>query len=55
MPAVRELSRRAGVPVAADGVDRMDAYVAGIPAGMRSSLLIDLSQGKRIDMGGPYR
>jgi 2-dehydropantoate 2-reductase len=36
--------------VAVDVVDRISTYVAGIPASMRSSLLIDLSQGKRIEV-----
>jgi 2-dehydropantoate 2-reductase len=38
------------VSVAGDVVDRIDAYVRGIPGTMRSSLLIDLSQGKRIEV-----
>lgn len=43
---VERLARAEGVPVAADVVDRIEAYIAGIPGTMRSSLLIDLSQGK---------
>ena len=31
-------------------MERVDAYVCGIPGTMRSSLLIDLSQGKRIEV-----
>lgn len=47
---VERLARAEGVPVAADIIDRIIAYVAGIPGSMRSSLLIDLSQGKRIEV-----
>ena len=53
LDACREIERVAraeGVPVAADVVDRIPAYVAGIPGTMRSSLLIDLSQGRRIEV-----
>ena len=38
------------MPVAADVVTRIPSYVEGIPGTMRSSLLIDLSQGKRIEV-----
>ena len=47
---VERLARAEGVDVAPDVVDRVDAYVRGIPGTMRSSLLIDLSQGKRIEV-----
>ena len=47
---VEKVARAAGVPVAADVVDRIPAYVEAIPGTMRSSLLIDLSQGKRIEV-----
>ena len=47
---VERLARAEDVPVARDVVDRISAYVAGIPGTMRSSLLIDLSQGKRIEV-----
>lgn len=47
---VERLARAEGVPVAADVVDRIEAYIAGIPGTMRSSLLIDLSQGKPIEV-----
>jgi 2-dehydropantoate 2-reductase len=53
LQACREIERVAraeGVPVAADVVDRIPAYVETIPGSMRSSLLIDLSQGKRIEI-----
>jgi len=53
LDACREIERVAraeGVPVAADVVDRIPAYVQSIPGSMRSSLLIDLSQGKRIEV-----
>jgi 2-dehydropantoate 2-reductase len=47
---VERLARAEGVPVAADTIERIAAYVGGIPGSMRSSLLIDLSQGKRIEV-----
>jgi 2-dehydropantoate 2-reductase len=47
---VEQVARAEGVDVAPDVVDRVDAYVRGIPGTMRSSLLIDLSQGKRIEV-----
>ena len=47
---VEQLARAEGVAVADDVVDRIDAYVRGIPGTMRSSLLIDLSQGKRVEV-----
>jgi 2-dehydropantoate 2-reductase len=47
---VERVARAEGVPVAAGVIERIEAYVAGIPGTMRSSLLIDLSQGKRIEV-----
>ena len=47
---IEALARAEGVPVAADVVDRMIPYIDGIPGTMRSSLLIDLQQGKRIEV-----
>jgi 2-dehydropantoate 2-reductase len=47
---VEALARAEGVPVAADLLQRSLRYVDGVPASMRSSLLIDLSQGKRIEV-----
>jgi len=47
---IERLARAEGVPVAADVVDRIGGYVESIPGSMRSSLLIDLSQGKRIEV-----
>ena len=47
---VERVARAEGVPVAADVIPRIEAYVGGIPGTMRSSLLIDLSQGKRIEV-----
>ena len=47
---VDALARAEGVPVAADLLDRVRTYVDGVPETMRSSLLIDLSQGKRIEV-----
>jgi 2-dehydropantoate 2-reductase len=47
---IERLARAEGVPVAPDVVDRITSYIAGIPGTMRSSLLIDLSQGKRIEV-----
>ena len=47
---VHALALAEGVPVAADLLDRVLTYVDGVPETMRSSLLIDLSQGKRIEV-----
>jgi 2-dehydropantoate 2-reductase len=47
---IENLARAEGVPVARDIIDRISTYVAAIPGTMRSSLLIDLSQGKRIEV-----
>jgi 2-dehydropantoate 2-reductase len=47
---VERLARAEGVSVASDVIERIGAYVRGIPGTMRSSLLIDLSQGKRIEV-----
>lgn len=47
---IERLARAEGVPVATDTVERISSYAAAIPATMRSSLLIDLSQGKRIEI-----
>ena len=47
---VERLARAEGVPVAQDVIERIRKYVDGIPGSMRSSLLIDLSQGKRIEV-----
>lgn len=47
---IERLARAEGVPVAANTVERISAYVDGIPGTMRSSLLIDLSMGKRIEV-----
>jgi len=47
---VERVARAEGVPVRSDVLDRIDAYVSALPGTMRSSLLIDLSQGKRIEV-----
>jgi 2-dehydropantoate 2-reductase len=47
---VERVARAEGVQVAADVIGRIERYVAGIPGTMRASLLIDLSQGKRIEV-----
>jgi 2-dehydropantoate 2-reductase len=47
---IERLARAEGVPVAADRLQQIEQYVASIPGTMRSSLLIDLSQGKRIEV-----
>lgn len=47
---VERLARAEGVNVAADRIEQIDGYVAGIPGTMRSSLLIDLAQGKKIEV-----
>jgi 2-dehydropantoate 2-reductase len=47
---VERVARAEGVPVAAGVIERIETYVSAIPGTMRSSLLIDLSQGKRIEV-----
>jgi 2-dehydropantoate 2-reductase len=47
---IERIARAEGVPVAADMMAKIATYVDGIPATMRSSLLIDLSQGKKIEV-----
>jgi 2-dehydropantoate 2-reductase len=47
---VERLARAEGVQVATDMATRISTYVDGIPGTMRSSLLIDLSQGKRTEV-----
>jgi 2-dehydropantoate 2-reductase len=47
---IEAVARAEGVPVAADVVDRIVSYVEAIPGSMRSSLLIDLQAGKRIEV-----
>jgi 2-dehydropantoate 2-reductase len=47
---IEAVARAAGVPVAADVVDRIVPYIDAIPGTMRSSLLIDLQAGKRIEV-----
>jgi 2-dehydropantoate 2-reductase len=53
LEAVREverLGRAEGVPIAHDILDRVSRYMESVPKSMRSSLLIDLSAGKRIEV-----
>jgi 2-dehydropantoate 2-reductase len=47
---VEQLARAEGVDVARDRIQQIEQYVGSIPGSMRSSLLIDLSQGKRIEV-----
>jgi len=47
---VERVARASGIPVAEGQRNRITAYTAGVPKSMRSSLLIDLSQGKRIEV-----
>ena len=47
---VEQVARAEGVPIAADIIERISTYLDGIPGSMRSSLLIDLSQGKRTEV-----
>ena len=47
---IEQIARAEGVPVAPDIIDRISAYLDGIPGTMRSSLLIDLSSGKRTEV-----
>lgn len=53
MAAVQEVTlvaRGEGVPIASDLLDRIVAYMDALPRTTRSSLLIDLSQGKPIEV-----
>jgi 2-dehydropantoate 2-reductase len=47
---IEAVARAEGVPVAPDVVDRIVPYIEAIPGTMRSSLLIDLQAGKRIEV-----
>jgi len=47
---IERVARAEGVPVRSDVIERITSYVDAIPGSMRSSLLIDLSQGKRIEV-----
>jgi 2-dehydropantoate 2-reductase len=47
---IESLARAEGVPIAPDIIERIASYVEAIPGTMRSSLLIDLSQGRRIEV-----
>lgn len=47
---VERVARVSGIPVPPGVRDRITAYTAGVPPTMRSSLLIDLSQGKMIEV-----
>jgi 2-dehydropantoate 2-reductase len=47
---IERLARAEGVDVAPDILARIEQYVGSIPGSMRSSLLIDLAQGKPIEV-----
>jgi 2-dehydropantoate 2-reductase len=47
---VEAVARAEGVKVAADRIQQIENYVGSIPGTMRSSLLIDLAQGKKIEV-----
>jgi 2-dehydropantoate 2-reductase len=47
---VERVARAEHVAVAEDVIDRITRYASEIPGSMRSSLLIDLAQGKRIEV-----
>ncbi|MBA3231195.1 MAG: 2-dehydropantoate 2-reductase [Acidobacteria bacterium] len=47
---IERLARAEGIAVADDRMQQIEAYVGSMPGSMRSSLLIDLSQGKRIEV-----
>jgi len=47
---IERVARAEGIPIRPDVIERINSYVSGIPGTMRSSLLIDLSQGKRIEV-----
>ncbi len=47
---VRRVAAAHGIPLAPDHLEKINTYVAKLPPSTRSSLLIDLSQGKRIEV-----
>jgi 2-dehydropantoate 2-reductase len=47
---VERVARASGVPIEPGVRNRITAYTAGVPKTMRSSLLIDLSQGRKIEV-----
>ena len=47
---IERLARAEGVQLQGDVLGRLTTYIDGVPETMRSSLLIDLSQGKRIEV-----
>lgn len=47
---VTAVARAHGITLPADHLQRIDVYAAALPPSTRSSLLIDLSQGKRIEV-----
>jgi 2-dehydropantoate 2-reductase len=47
---VRRVAAAHDIPLAADHMEKINTYVARLPPSTRSSLLIDLSQGKRIEV-----
>ena len=47
---IEAIARAEGVPVAENLIEKIEAYIDGIPGTMRSSLLIDLAQGKKIEV-----
>lgn len=47
---VRRVAAASGIPVAPDYLDKLNTYIAKLPPSTRSSLLIDLQQGKRIEV-----
>ena len=47
---IEAVARAEGVPVASEIIDRIRGYIGNIPPTMRSSLLIDLSMGKRTEV-----
>jgi 2-dehydropantoate 2-reductase len=47
---IERVARAEGVPVSSDVIDRITSYISTIPGTMRSSMLIDLAQGKRIEV-----
>lgn len=47
---VERVARAEGVNVSADTIGKIEGYMASLPPATRSSLLIDLQQGKRIEV-----
>jgi 2-dehydropantoate 2-reductase len=47
---IASIAKAEGVTISANRFDTLQEYMANLPASTRSSLLIDLEQGKRIEV-----